>query len=346
METIKDKEIIILGSTGFFGKNLREVLIEKGYKNVHDEIGSQNFDFTRQDEVRDFFKGRHYDVIINCLGYVGGIGLNKEHPAEMIYSNLQMNLNAIHYSYVNGVKKFIQIGTVCSYPKFTTVPFKEEHLWQGFHEMRCETVVIGEEDGFKKTDYICSPVSSLASNYPEETNAPYGLAKRILLPMIQAYRKQYKFNGIYLIPTNLYGPYDHFNTTSSHVIPALIVKILDAHNNKIDKVICWGTGNASRDFLYVRDVCEGVVSALENYNDDEPINLGSGQEIKIKDVVDIICKKIGYEGEIIWDTSKPDGQPRRQLDISKARKMLGFLPTTTIEEGIEHTIKWYLKNVS
>jgi GDP-L-fucose synthase len=336
-ESFKNKKIAILGSTGFFGKNLRQELIDDGYEKVYDEVGSSMFNFIRQDETRDFYKGNKFDVVINCLGLVGGIGMNQDHPAEMIYKNLQMNLNAIHYAYTNGVQKFIQIGTVCSYPKFTDIPFKEEYLWHGFKEMTCSNV-----DGTE----VWSLSSAYNSNYPEETNAPYGLAKRILLPLIQTYKKQYNWNGVYIIPTNLYGPGDHFNTTTSHVIPALIMKIIEAKENEVDKVICWGTGNASRDFLYIKDACKGIVSALEIYNKPSPINLGSGKEVKIKEIVNIITKKIGYEGEIIWDESKPDGQPRRQLDITRAQKELGFFPTISINDGIDQTIKWFLKNRS
>lgn len=327
----KNKKIVVLGSTGFLGKNLRNMLIENGYLNVKEEIGEQVCNFILQNDAKAFYKEYHPEVVINCLGYVGGIGKNKDHPAEMIYNNLQMNLNAIHYAQVFGVEKFVQIGTVCSYPKFSDVPFKEDYLWYGFQQLK-----------YDGNAWVISAYHY--SNYPEETNAPYGLAKRILLPMIQAYRSQYNFNGIYVIPTNLYGPYDHFNTTDSHVIPALVIKVLEAKMNKIEKVIVWGSGRASRDFLYVEDACRGIMMALEGYEEDQPLNLGSGQETSIKRIVELICEKVGYDGEVVWDESKPDGQPRRYLDISKATEKIGFMPRVSIEKGVEKTIEWYLKN--
>jgi GDP-L-fucose synthase len=242
---------------------------------------------------------------------------------------MQMNLNAIHYAYYFGVKKFIQLGTTCSFPKFASVPFKEEYLWYGFLPPLDVPYV-------DKITY---------SNYPEETNAPYGIAKRVLLTMLEAYKKEYNFNGVYLIPTNLYGEGDHFEEATSHVIPALIKKIFEARKEGKSEIICWGTGNASRDFIYAGDAADAIIMALENYNGEESINIGSGKEIKIKELVNLICSIMKYEGKIVWDTSKPDGQPRRCLDTTKAEKYLNFRAITSFEEGLKKTIDWYVKKV-
>ncbi|HQE20039.1 MAG TPA: GDP-L-fucose synthase, partial [Aggregatilineales bacterium] len=236
------------------------------------------------------------------------IGANREHPAEFFYENLMMGVQLLHEAWKAGVKKFVSIGTVCAYPKYTPVPFKEDDLWIG---------------------------------YPEETNAPYGLAKKMLLVQGQAYREQYGFNSIYLLPTNLYGPRDNFDPATSHVIPALIRKFIEAKERGDDRIVAWGTGSPTREFLYVEDAARGIALATEHYNSPEPVNLGSGMEISIKDLTELIAELVGFEGEVVWDTTKPDGQPRRSLDTSRAREAFGFEATTSFREGLERTIEWY-----
>jgi len=250
-------------------------------------------------------------VIIHLAARVGGIGANLEHPAEFFYDNLMMGAELMHQAWKLGVQKFVALGTVCAYPKFTPVPFKEDNLWDG---------------------------------YPEETNAPYGLAKKMLLVQAQAYRQQYGFNAIFLLPVNLYGPGDNFNPQSSHVIPALIRKCLDAQERGEKEIIVWGDGSPTREFLYVEDAAEGILLATEKYDSLEPVNLGSGFEISIKDLVEMIARLTGYEGKLVWDTSKPNGQPRRSLDITRAEKHFGFRAATTFEEGLRRTIEWYKQN--
>jgi GDP-L-fucose synthase len=250
------------------------------------------------------------DVILHLAALVGGIGANRERPAEFFYSNLMMGVQLIHEAWKRGVEKFVAVGTICAYPKFTPIPFKEENLWDG---------------------------------YPEETNAPYGLAKKMLLVQAQAYRQQYGFNAIFPLPVNLYGPRDNFDLETSHVIPALIRKCLEAKDRGEDQVILWGDGSPTREFLYVEDAAEGLVLAAERYNGSEPFNLGSGQEMPIKDLAELIARLTGFQGKIVWDTSKPNGQPRRALDTSRAEKFFGFRAQTDFEQGLRQTIDWYLK---
>jgi len=247
-------------------------------------------------------------MVIHLAGKVGGIGLNREKPGELFYDNIIMGVQLMEQARLAGVKKFVALGTICCYPKFTPVPFKEENLWDG---------------------------------YPEETNAPYGLAKKMLLVQSQAYRQQHGFNSIFLMPVNLYGPGDNFDPQSSHVIPALIKKVFDAREQGEDHIVVWGTGRATREFLYVEDAARGIVLAAERYNKSEPVNLGAGFEISIRELVELIRELSGFKGKIVWDTSKPDGQPRRSLDISRAREEFGFEAKVSLEEGLRRTIEWY-----
>jgi len=251
------------------------------------------------------------DVVIHLAAKVGGIGYNRENPATLFYDNAMMGIQLMEAARLEGVEKFVQVGTVCAYPKYTPVPFKEEDLWEG---------------------------------YPEETNAPYGVAKKMLLVQAQAYREQYGFNAIYLLPVNLYGPRDNFDPESSHVIPALIRKFVDAKKEGSDTVEVWGTGSASREFLYVDDAARGIVLATERYNKPDPVNLGSGMEITIRDLVALIGELTGFDGEIVWDATKPDGQPRRCLDVSRAREEFGFESEMGFREGLKRTIEWYVEN--
>jgi len=258
--------------------------------------------------VKRLYKDSKPDLVIHLAAKVGGIGANQENPGEFFYDNLMMGVQLMEEGRKFGIEKFVALGTICCYPKFTPVPFKEENLWNG---------------------------------YPEETNAPYGLAKKMLLVQSRAYRKQYGFNSIFLMPVNLYGPRDNFDPKSSHVIPALIKKCFDAIKENKNEIVVWGTGNATREFLYVEDATEGIMLATEKYDKPEPVNLGAGFEISIKDLVELIAKLTGFKGKIIWDTTKPDGQPRRCLDTSKAEKEFGFKAKTPFEEGLKKTIEWY-----
>lgn len=306
---IANKKILITGGHGFLGKHVVGQLKERGYSKdclavpTHEEM-----DFTQPEDCKKAVIG--IDVVIHLAGEVGGIGFNRERPGELFYKNLIMGVQLMEEARKSGVRKFVAVGTICAYPKHTPVPFKEEDLWNG---------------------------------YPEETNAPYGLAKKMLLVQSQAYRQQYGFNSIYLLPTNLYGPGDNFNPDSSHVIPALIRKFYEARQNNVQEVEVWGTGSASREFLYVEDAANGIVMAAEKYNKPDPVNLGSGEEIKIKDLVDLIKELVGYKGQIGWDTSRPDGQPRRKLNTDKAKKEFGFVAEMPFKEGLKKEIDWYRK---
>lgn len=305
--TFWDKRILLTGGAGFLGSFLVEKLKERG---VHEDDlkvpRSKDVDLRYWENCIKVVKD--IDVVIHLAAKVGGIGYNQKYPATLFYDNAIMGIQLMEAARRGDVKKFVAIGTVCAYPKFTPVPFKEEDLWDG---------------------------------YPEETNAPYGLAKKMLLVQSQAYRQQYGFNSIYLLPVNLYGPRDNFSPESSHVIPALIKKIFDAKESGKDYVTVWGTGNATREFLYVEDAATGIILATERYNKPDPVNLGSGFEISIKDLVELIAELAEFDGEIRWDTSKPDGQPRRCLDISKAEKEFGFKAKTDFREGLKETIEWY-----
>ena len=307
---LKDKKILVTGGNGFLGARVVATLIAHGA--LKENIltpRSAELDLLKKEDCEKAIAGQ--DIVIHLAAVVGGIGANREHPGKFFYENLMMGVQLMEAARLAGVKKFVAIGTVCAYPKFTPVPFKEDDLWNG---------------------------------YPEETNAPYGLAKKMLLVQAQAYRQEYGFNAIYLLPVNLYGPGDNFDPASSHVIPALIKKVHDAKQASIPFIEAWGTGSASREFLYVDDAAEGIVLAAEKYDGAEPVNLGSGKEITVKDLTETICRLMGYHGEIRWDATKPDGQPRRMLDVSRAEKEFGFRAKTGFDEGLKNTIDWYVAN--
>jgi GDP-L-fucose synthase len=308
------KRAIVTGGSGFLGSFVVDKLRERG---VQDIIvpRSAEYDLRDSNAINRMFQDKLGQlnlsdvVLIHLAANVGGIGANRAHPAEFFYDNLMMGVQLMHESWRRRIGKFVAIGTVCAYPKVTPIPFKEENIWDG---------------------------------YPEETNAPYGLAKKMLLVQSQAYRDQYDFNSIYLLPVNLYGPGDNFDHENSHVIPALIRKFLEAQSlGATNSVDVWGTGSATREFLYVEDAAEGILLATERYNQSEPVNLGSSMEISIKDLVDIVARTTGFDGSIHWDTTKPDGQPRRKLDVSRAERLFEFRSSTTFEDGLKRTIDWY-----
>ena len=306
----KDKKFLLTGGAGFVGSYIVEKLINKGVKNQNIRIPrSKNHDLRTWENCKEVVKD--IDIVIHLAARVGGIGFNMKYPADLFYDNAIMGIQLLEASRLAGVKKFIGLGTVCSYPKFTPVPFKEDDLWNGF---------------------------------PEETNSPYGIAKKILLVQQQAYRAQYGFDSIYLIPVNLYGPRDHFDPEDSHVIPALILKFSEAKRNNKGKVTVWGTGRVSREFLYVEDAAQAILDATENYNKPEPVNIGTSEEIMIKDLVDLIKDLVGYKGNIVWDSEKPDGQPKRKLDVSKAEQQFGFKSTINLKQGLQKTITWFNNN--
>ena len=306
----KEKRICVTGGAGFLGTHLIANLRQRGAKEVFiPKI--EDYDLVDRDAIARLLEDSNPDVIIHLAAHVGGIGANREHPAEFFYDNLMMGVQLLHQAYQRGVEKFVAIGTVCAYPKFTPTPFKEDDLWIG---------------------------------YPEETNAPYGLAKKMLLVQSQAYRDQYGYNSIFLLPVNLYGPGDNFNPRSSHVIPALIRKCVEAKENNEDHIVVWGDGSPTREFIYVKDAAEGIALAAERYNESDPVNIGSGFEISIKDLVEKIAKMTGFEGDLVWDTSKPNGQPRRALDVSRAKNKFDFEAKTDFDEGLQNTIDWYLAN--
>lgn len=319
--SLTDKKIVITGGAGFLGKYVVNRLVASGCQvcslknwfNQKPQPGiivprSKNFDLTKENDVKDLYTITKPDIVIHLAAVVGGIGINREKPGTFLYKNLAMGTMLMEHARLNGVQKFVATGTICAYPKYTEVPFKEESLWDG---------------------------------YPEETNAPYGLAKKMMLVQSQAYRQEFGYNSIYLLPVNLYGPQDNFNPESSHVIPALIKKCVDAKKSGSSTITCWGTGAATREFLYVKDAAEAIVLATERYNESEPINIGSGMEISIKDLVTLIANLSGFDGKIEWDTSKPDGQPRRCLDTQKAKNAFGFEAQTSFKEGLKKTIEWY-----
>ncbi len=307
----EDKKILVTGGAGFLGSFVVEKLTKE--RGVNSELiripRSKDADLRKWENCVDVVKD--IDVVIHLAAKVGGIGFNKENPGALFYDNAVMGIHLMEAARQEGVTKFVAIGTICAYPKYAPVPFKEEDLWNG---------------------------------YPEETNAPYGIAKKSLLVQAQAYRAQYGFNVIYLLPVNLYGPRDNFNPESSHVIPALIKKMVDAKLKGNDNVVVWGTGNVSREFLYVEDAAEGILLATEKYNKPDPVNLGVNKEITIRELVDLLARLIGYTGRVIWDKSKPDGQPRRCLDINKARGEFGFDAKTELEDGLKRTIHWFTEN--
>lgn len=308
---LSKKRITITGGRGFFGIHLEKKLRkERNCKNIF-IADLPEYDLRILENIKKMYDEQKPDVVIHLAAAVGGIEANRKNPGKFFYDNAIMGMQLIHEAYKRKTKKFVAIGSVCAYPKYTCVPFKEENLWDG---------------------------------YPEETNAPYGLAKKMLLVQAQAYRQQYGFNAIYLLPVNLYGPGDNFDPKTSHVIPALIKKCIDAIENGDDHLVVWGTGEASREFLYVEDASEAIILATEKYNKSEPVNIGAGFEIKIKDLVDLITKITCFNGKIIWDKSKPDGQPRRMLNVSKAEKEFGFNATINFEEGLRKTINWYISS--
>lgn len=304
----RNRRVAVTGGAGFLGRFVIEGLKKRRCACIEvPEI--EDYDLIKLDDIRRMYDVMRPDVVIHLAAVVGGIGANRERPGEFLYKNLMMGVQLIEEAHLRGVEKFVAIGTVCAYPKFTEVPFKEEHLWDG---------------------------------YPEETNAPYGLAKKMLLAQSQAYRQQYGFNSIFLLPVNLYGPGDNFDPSSSHVIPALIKKCVDAIEVGADHIECWGTGQVSREFIYAADAAEGILLATEFYDGAEPVNIGAGSEITIKELVEKIAALTGFKGDIRWDPSKPDGQPRRCLDVSKAKAYFGFRATTRFEDGLRDTIDWYL----
>ncbi|MEE8357389.1 MAG: GDP-L-fucose synthase [Anaerolineales bacterium] len=306
----QNKRVCVTGGDGFLGSFVQKTLKEHGATEIFiPKI--DKYDLTDINDVRRMLKDGQPDLIIHLAALAGGIGANRTRPAEFFYKNLMMGVPLMHEAWEQGVSKFVAIGTICAYPKFTPVPFKEEFLWEG---------------------------------YPEETNAPYGLAKKMLLVQSQAYREQYDFNSIYLLPVNLYGPRDNFNLETSHVIPALIRKMIDAEDRGKGKVILWGDGSPTREFFYAGDAARGIVLAAERYNSSEPVNLGAGMEISIKDLALLIAKLTGFSGEIVWDTSKPNGQPRRALDTSRAKEYFNFEADMPFEEGLKVTIRWFKEN--
>ncbi len=302
----KDKKVLLTGGSGFLGSVIAKKLRKLGVSPIIPRSVDQ--DLRKQEVVKKVVKD--IDIIIHAAGNVGGIGYNREHPGTLFYDNLIMGVQLMEEARLAGVKKFVAIGTICAYPKFTPVPFKEENIWDG---------------------------------YPEETNAPYGLAKKMLLVQSQAYRDEFNFNSIFVLPVNLYGPGDNFNPESSHVIPALIKKFIDAIDTGSDSVVVWGSGKATREFLFVDDCAVGIIKAAEKYNKSNPVNLGSSFEISIKDLADLIAKLTGFKGKIIWDKAKPDGQPRRKLDTKKAKKEFGFGSQISFEVGLKRTVEWYKK---
>ena len=311
MSFLTNKKILVTGGAGFLGSFVMEKLKESGVFSENIKIPRSNkFDLTVWRNCVKAVKG--IDIVIHLAGIVGGIEFNRSYPGALFYSNAIMGIQMMEAARQEGIEKFVAVGTICAYPKFTSVPFKETDLWNG---------------------------------YPEETNAPYGLAKKMLLVQSQAYRQQYGFNSIYLLPVNLYGPRDNFDLESSHVIPALIRKFIEAVKNNKREVEVWGTGEASREFLYVEDAAEGILLATERYNKSEPVNIGAGFEIKIRDLAKLIVELTGFEGKIRWNTNKPDGQPRRCLDVSKAKKEFGFEAKTSFREGLEKTVGWYKENL-
>lgn len=312
----QDKRVIVTGGAGFLGSFVTEKLKQRGATDIFIPR-IEEYNLVDPNDIRRLYADtlKNVDpknvVIIHLAANVGGIGANMDHPADFFYDNLMMGVELMHQAHKNDIGKFVAIGTVCAYPKFTPVPFKEDDLWNG---------------------------------YPEETNAPYGLAKKMMLVQAQAYRQQYGFNAIFLLPVNLYGPRDNFNPRSSHVIPALIRKAMEACERGDKEMLVWGDGSPTREFLYVEDAADAIVAAAEKYNGDQPVNLGSGYEISIKDLAEMIVRMTGFEGKLVWQTDKPNGQPRRGLDVSRAKALFGWSAQVPFEEGMRRTINWFKEN--
>lgn len=307
-----DKRVVVTGGAGFLGSFITEKLRQRGAKQIFVPL-IEEYDFVQLKDIHRMLDEAQPDLIIHLAALAGGIGANRARPAEFFYVNMLMGVQMMHEAWKYGVQKFLALGTICAYPKYSPVPFMEENLWEG---------------------------------YPEETNAPYGLAKKMLLVQAQAYREQYGFNAIYLLPVNLYGPRDNFDLETSHVIPALIRKCLEAQERGDKQVVLWGDGSPTREFLYVEDAAEGILLATERYNGSEPVNLGSGMEIRIKDLAEMVSRLTGFDGDLVWDTTKPNGQPRRGLDTSRAEQYFGFRAQTPFEEGLRRTIEWYREHHS
>ena len=307
MSLLPTDKIVITGGAGFLGSFVNEKLEELGFKNRFNPRRA-DYDLTLEADVARLYAKEKPAIVLHLAAEVGGIGANRDNPGRFFYANMAMGMHLIEHARRNGVKKFVQTGTICAYPKFTPVPFREDELWNG---------------------------------YPEETNAPYGVAKKALLVMCQAYRQQYDLNAIYLLPVNLFGPRDNFHPHSSHVIPALVRKFVEARKNKADHITAWGTGKASREFLYVKDCAAGLVQAMLSYDSPEPLNLGSGREITIKDLTELVANLAGFRGSVEWDATKPDGQPRRCLDVTRAAEAMGWRSTTTLEDGLRETIEFF-----
>ncbi len=305
------ERVVVTGGAGFLGSYVVERLRERGVENVF-VPRSKDYDLVRAENIRRLFDDANPDLVIHLAAVVGGIGANRANPGRFFYDNLMMGAQLMEEARLRGVRKFVAVGTICAYPKFTPVPFKEDELWNG---------------------------------YPEETNAPYGLAKKMMLVQSQAYREQYGFNSIFLLPVNLYGPRDNFDPQSSHVIPALIRKCVEAMLKREDQIVCWGTGAATREFLHADDCARGVLLAAEKYDKSEPVNLGAGFEISIRDLAEKIAALTGFEGRLVWDASQPDGQPRRSLDTSRAGREFGFRARIGFDEGLKQTIEWYRKQM-
>jgi GDP-L-fucose synthase len=306
----ESRRVVVTGGAGFLGGYVTEGLRKRGCQNILVPM-IEDYDLVSINDIIRMYEDMKPDIVIHLAAVVGGIGANREHPGEFFYKNLMMGVQLIEQARLRNIEKFVAIGTVCAYPKFTQVPFKEDDIWNG---------------------------------YPEETNAPYGLAKKMLLVQSQSYRAEYGFNSIFLLPVNLYGPGDNFDPKSSHVIPALIKKCVDAVDSGAGYIECWGTGDVSREFIYAADAAEGILLATELYDCPEPVNIGAGFEITIKELVEKIAGLVGFTGEIRWDSSKPDGQPRRCLDVSRAKKYFGFEAKTAFDDGLKATIDWYKAN--
>jgi len=304
---VKDKRITVTGGKGFLGGHLIKKLQNKGYQKIA-VAGRPEYDLVNLADIQRMYEDTKPDVVIHLAAKVGGIGFNQEHPASLFYDNIMMGVQLIHEGYLRRIDKFVALGTICAYPKFTPVPFKEDDIWNG---------------------------------YPEETNASYGLAKKMMLVQSQAYRNQYDFNSIFILPVNLFGSGDNFDPRSSHVIPALIKKCVDAVDSREREITVWGTGKATREFFYVEDAAEAIILAMEKYNKSDPVNIGAGFEISIRDLVGLIIELTGFKGRVIWDETKPDGQPRRMLDTTRAYREFGFTAETDFRVGLAKTIEWY-----